>query len=227
MARYSFFVIRSSFVVALLAAFCAEPPDYFPLVKGLAWESKSTTTTIVDNDTTQSEKTTIVAIGERIVYGTLGRVVQVNEIAGRDTTPRYYRKRNGDVWLLWEKIDERPDSALVLPAKTVVGTRWVFWRGRDTIRNSGANSGYVPGDSGAIYCTAENKEDVSVPAGNFRAVLKVAFDFGGRLDFAETRWYAPGAGVIKDDFTHEEISNGHTMKETSITELVSVAKDNR
>lgn len=184
---------------------CQPTVDYFPYEKGMRWESRQTKLTIVDQDTTRTEQVIATGYKERMVYSNLGRVVEVDDVVGRDTTRRYYRRSSNGVWLLWEGWGEVPDSVHVLPSGPAPGRSWLF---------------SSPGKS-AIACTVMTRGTQNVPAGTFRNCLAVRFLFPGVPGANETRWYAPNVGLIRDEFEREQTVNGHRIREQSVTELLS------
>lgn len=190
---------------------CRQETDHFPLVVGMRWENQSSKTRVIDNDTTRTSDTLISSVKGRLFYDILGSVIELDEITGRDTMPRYYRKDSLGVRLLWLGLDERPDSAMILPARVDLGAGWLF-----------SNRA-----GGAITCSIVRKEDVSVPAGAFRDCLRIDFEFLGHAGYAETRWYASGVGVVRDEFVREERIAGHVLRESGLTELISFRRGRR
>lgn len=203
--KSSFCILHSSLVILLLFLACRSAVDYFPYEKGMRWESRQTKLTIVDQDTTRAEHVITTGYKDHIVYSNLGPVVEVDDVVGRDTMPRYYRRSASGVWLLREGWGEVPDSVHILPARPAPGQSWLF---------------SSPGKS-AVTCTVLTRVTQTVPAGTFRDCLEVRFLFLGMEGATETRWYAPRVGVIRDEFTHEQSANGHCIREQSVTELLS------
>jgi hypothetical protein len=55
----------------------------------------------------------------------------------------------------------------------------------------------LPGKEGKVTCTVGAEEDVTVPAGKFRAIpVTTEFDLGTEKEKGTT-WYAPGIGPVK------------------------------
>ena len=55
----------------------------------------------------------------------------------------------------------------------------------------------APGGGGQVTYTVGKEEEVTVPAGTFKAIpVTSQVDVGGRL-LKNTSWYAPGVGVVK------------------------------
>jgi hypothetical protein len=202
--RLRIVILHSSFAILLFIA-CRPAVDYFPYEKGMRWESRQAKFTIVDQDTTRTEQVITTGYKERIVYSNLGRVVEVDDVVGRDTTRRYYRRTATGVWLLWEGWGEVPDSVHVLPTRPAPGQSWLF---------------SSPGKS-VVACTVMTRGTQTVSAGTFRNCLEVRFLFPGMEGAAETRWYAPRVGVVRDEFAREQSVNGHRIREQSVTELLS------
>lgn len=171
----------------------------------MRWESHQTKLTIVDRDTTRTERVITTGYKAHIVYSNLGPVVEVDDVVGRDTTPRYYRHSSNGVWLLWEGWGEVPDSVHILPDRPAPGQSWPF--------NSSGKS--------AIACTVLTRSTQTVPAGEFHNCLEVRFLFAGMPGASETRYYAPNVGLIRDEFEREQTANGHIIREQSKTELLS------
>jgi hypothetical protein len=171
----------------------------------MEWQSRQTKLTIADQDTARVEQVINTGVGDHIVYGNLGPVIEFDEVVGHDSVPRYYRRKSDGVWLLWEGMSEVPDSAHILPALPAPGKSWQF-------------SGHA---QSAIACTVVTRGTRTVPAGTFRNCLEVRFLFPDRTGTSETRWYAPGIGVIYDEYVRDQSKDGHGIREQSVTELLS------
>jgi len=192
-------------VSGLLLAACWRLADYLPFNPGMQSESRQVRLLIADQETTRVEKVIRTAVRDRIVYGNLGPVTDVAEVTGKDTTHRYYRRKKDGVWLLWETLGEKPDSAHVLPAMPAPGQVWTF---RSRVKT-------------AIACTVAARVTETVPAGTFRNCLEVRFLFSGVDGATETRWFAPNVGVIRDEYRRIQERDGRVFQELSMTELLN------
>jgi len=192
-------------MVGLLLAGCWQLADYLPIGPGVQSESRQVKLTIADQETTRVEQVVRTVVRDRIVYNKLGPVTEVVEIIGKDTTHRYYRRKKDGMWLLWETMGEKPESAHVLPALPAPGKSWTF-RNRAKI---------------AIACSVAARVTETVPAGTFRDCLEVRLLFTGVEGVSETRWFAPNVGVIRDIYERTQERDGHVFKELSMTEMLS------
>lgn len=178
---------------------CRPAGDYFPLTTGQTWTNRQEMTRVLDGDTTMESNDIVSVVKPLVYYYKLGPVIPVNQIRGRDTVPHYYRRRGNEVWDCFITPKGEPDSVQFLSSSIAIGDSWPF--------------------SPYVNCKVTGREDITVPAGWFRNCLVVAFSFLGNRDASETRWYAPGVGVVRDEYALRQTRGGHELIQHSVTEL--------
>jgi hypothetical protein len=90
-----------------------------------------------------------------------------------------------------------------LPNPPVAGQTWE-WTGKDPTQMERHEKSRVVGF-----------ENVTVPAGKFRAVKVTSEQTGGSIPMTKTFWYAPGVGLVKTTTTGGSVSYGSALVDYS------------
>ena len=156
-------------------------PDFFPLRVGDSWTYRNTS-----DDSQYSLK----VLNEE-KQGDGSSRYEVEFVAGVHVR-KFFSKPGGWVLLHAERYQEQEGlEAKYEPPKQylqnplVPGFKWE-WNGRDFTNTEVSESSQVIGF-----------ENVSVPAGKFRAMKVVSKVTGGAAVMTKTYWYADGAGLVK------------------------------
>jgi DUF3108-like len=155
--------------------------DYFPLRVGDSWTYRS-----ASGDTEYSVK---VLNEEKQADGTIRYLVE--KVAGAKVHT-LFSKASGWVLMHAERYPEHEGlEAKYEPARQylktplVAGSQW-SWKGEDYTKTELKEDNQVVG-----------RENVTVPAGKFRAMKVVTKVAGGATPMTRTYWYADGIGLVK------------------------------
>ena len=159
----------------------APAADFFPLRVNDSWTYRNTSD--------ESQYTLKVLSEEKQGDGSIRFLVEM--LAGVKVH-RYFSKPEGWVFLHFEQYPEHQGlEAKYEPPKKylqnplVPGFKWQ-WSGKDYTQQEFAEDN-----------TVADFEDVTVPAGKFRAMKLVSFVTGASSPMTRTYWYAEGVGLIK------------------------------
>ncbi len=176
----------------------APAPDYFPLRVGDSWNYRS-----MDGDT---EHTLKVLSEEKQADGTIRYLVE--KLAGAKVLT-VFSKSSGWVLMHSEKyVDHEGLEVKYEPAKQCLqnpltaGTKWA-WKGKD----------YTQTDLDENHQVVDF-EDITVPAGKFRA-MKVVSRIVGAAPMTRTNWYADSVGLIKSETEGGQIKYGWELADYS------------
>lgn len=190
---------------------CQPPaPGYFPLTKGHRWSYQVIHTTM---DGSRQQKYLLINGGIKYLNGE--RVHVRRSLSG---TELYYRRDDtGIIYLGSTKTGNlppvyRPERRLVLAFPLIEGTSWEETTTTKLLTKTPAMP-QQPQFNIIAEVPVEGKivslnEAVQVPAGTFHACIKVELrgskfkNIGNNLGLTlinvmETRWYAPGVGLVK------------------------------
>jgi hypothetical protein len=177
----------------------APAPDYFPLRVGDSWTYRST-----GGDTQYSVK---VASEEKQADGTIRYLVE--KLAGAKVLT-WFSKAGGSVVMHLERYPEHEGLEMKYePAKPflknplVAGSQW-GWTGQDVTQTELEEDNQVTGP-----------EDVTVPAGKFRAMKVVTRVAGTSSPMIKTTWYADGVGLVKSTSEGGQIKYGFELTDYS------------
>jgi hypothetical protein len=191
--------------LALVSAAIAKKPkpskpagDYFPLRVGDSWTYRNT----------EEGGYTLKVVSEEPQAGVPSRFVV--ELSSGVKILNTYSKTDG--WVLWhaerypeheglEAKYEPPRQYLRNPL--AVGLEWE-WRGKDPTQVERSEKNTVAG-----------VEDVTVPAGKFRAMKVVCTVTGGATPMIRTNWYAEGVGLVKSTTEGGQIKYGSELTDYS------------
>ena len=173
--------------------------DYFPLRVGDSWTYRSTM-----GSTEYSQK---VLSEEKQADGTVRYLVE--KVAGAKVET-LFSKAGGWVLMHAERYPEHEGlKADYEPAKQylknplVAGSKW-DWKGKDITLTEMEEANEVAGP-----------EDVTVPAGKFRAMKVVTKITGASTPMTRTNWYADGVGLVKSTTEAGQINYGWELKDYS------------
>ena len=178
-------------VVPAPAVRAAPPADYFPLVPGTVW--------IYRTNIGQDLIMTVGGVGQ--VGGVACRVLE-GIINGMLTQRECYRRNGGTVYAYVRAYPQGnvvltpPQPMLMLPPK--VGHGWV-WEGK---------AGEAPARVALQWARAEQ---VTVPAGTYATVQLYLEGSVGQERVQSWRWFAPGAGMVKEDSV-AQASDGRAIR---------------
>jgi hypothetical protein len=177
----------------------APAADYFPLRVGDSWTYRGTTT--------DTQYTIKVASEEKQADGTIQYLVE--KLAGAKVLT-WFSKAGGSVLMHLERYPEHEGLEMKYePARPhlknplVAGSQW-GWKGKDVTQTDLEEDNQVTGP-----------EDVTVPAGKFRAMKVVTKVAGTSTPMTKTNWYADGVGLIKSMSEAGEIKYGWELKDYS------------
>lgn len=173
--------------------------DYFPLRVGDSWTYRS-----ASGGTEYSQK---VVGEEKQADGTIRYLVE--KLAGAKVRT-LFSKAGGWVLMHSERYPEHEGlKAEYEPARQylknplVAGSKW-DWKGKDYTNTDLEEDNQVAGP-----------EDVTVPAGKFRAMKVVTKVAGTTTPLTRTSWYADGVGLIKSTTEAGQIKYGWELKNYS------------
>jgi hypothetical protein len=177
----------------------APAPDYFPLRVGDSWTYHSTTT--------DSQYSLKVASEEKQDDGTIRYLVE--KLAGAKVLT-WFSKTGDAVLMHLERYTEHEGLEMKYePAKPflknplVAGSQW-GWTGQDVTQTDLEEDNQVTGP-----------EDVTVPAGKFRAMKVVTKVAGTSTPMIKTTWYADGVGLVKSTTEGGQIKYGFELTDYS------------
>lgn len=196
--------IAAALLATAALAFAARKPkqtkpaaDFFPLRVGDSWTYRNS----------EEGGYTLRVLREEPQTGGPSRFVV--EVSSGVKILSTFSKAEGWVWLHFEQYVEH--EALVrkydpprqyLPNPLVPGQKWE-WSGLDPTQTKHNESNRVVGI-----------EEVTVPAGKFRAV-KVISNISGTTSMTKTYWYADGVGLVKTTTEGGQIKYGSELTDYS------------
>jgi hypothetical protein len=198
-ATVAFGIAALLFLQSALAKPKPEPTaDYFPLRVGDSWTYRNIE---------EGGYTLKVLSEEPHEEGTVRFVVELLSGVKVNNT---YSKANGWVLFHGETYPEHeglqatydPPKQL-LPNPLVVGQKWE-WSGKDPTQVEHRESSRVVG-----------VENVTVPAGKFRAMKVVSEITGASVPLIRTSWYAEGVGLVKTTNVGGQIKYGSELTDYS------------
>jgi hypothetical protein len=177
----------------------APVPDYFPLRVGDSWTYRS-----AGSDTQYS----VTVLGEeKQADGTIRYLVE--KLAGAKVHT-LFSKASGWVLMHSERYPEHEGlEAKYEPARQYLknplraGAQW-GWKGEDYTKKELEEVNQVVGP-----------EDVTVPAGKFRAMKVVSKVAGATAPLTRTSWYADGVGLVKSMTEAGQIKYGWELADYS------------
>jgi len=173
--------------------------DFFPLHVDYSWTYRNTSddsrfTLKVLKETKQDD----------------GSIRYLVEMMAGVQIHRYFSKPDGWVLLHFEQYPEHPGlEAKYEPPKQylqnplVPGFKWK-WNGKDYTQQEFAEDN-----------TVAEFEEVTVPAGKFRAMKLVSYVTGASSPMTRTFWYAEGVGLIKTTTEAKTMSYGSELVDYS------------
>ena len=177
----------------------APAPDYFPLRVGDSWTYRST-----NGDTQYSLR---VLSEEKQADRTIR--YEVEKLAGAKILASF-SKADGWVLMHSERYPEHEGlEAKYEPARQYLknplraGSQW-GWKGEDYTKTEIEEMNQVVGP-----------EDVTVPAGKFRAMKVVSTVGGAAAPLTRTSWYADGVGLVKSMTESGQIKYGWELADYS------------
>jgi hypothetical protein len=172
--------------------------DYFPLRVGDSWTYRNT----------EEGGYTLKVLSEGPHEG--GTVRFVVEMLSGVRVNNTYSKANGWVLFHGETYPEHEGLQAtydppkqILPNPLVVGQKWE-WTGKDPTQVEHHESHRVVG-----------VENVTVPAGKFRAMKVVSEISGASVPLIRTSWYADGVGLVKTTNVGGQIKYGSELTDYS------------
>ena len=193
----------ATFLVAL-TAFGASPKkpkaaaDYFPLRVGDSWTYRNT----------EEGGYTWKVLSEEPQEGGPNRYVV--EFRSGVIIQNVFSKKDG--WVLFHAESYPEHEGLkatyeppkqYLPNPLVAGQKWE-WTGKDPTQVEHRESSRVVG-----------LENITVPAGKFRAMKVVSEVSGGSVPMTRTNWYADGVGLVKSTTQGGQIKYGSELTDYS------------
>jgi hypothetical protein len=199
----TFSIIASAFFLLTLGATAQKSevpaPDHFPLRVGDSWTYRNTS-----GDTQYTVK---VAGEEKQADGTIHYLVE--KLAGAKVLT-WFSKADGSVLMHLERYPEHEGLEMKYePARQflknplVAGAQW-GWTGKDVTQTDLEEDNQVTGP-----------EDVTVPAGKFRAMKVVTRVAVTTAPLTKTSWYADGVGMIKSMSDAGQIKYGWELVDYS------------
>jgi len=182
----------------------APAPDYFPLRVGDSWTYR-----IESGQTQYSLK---IVSEEKSADGTVRYLVE--KVAGAKVQT-VFSKAGG--WVLMHSETYPEHEALVMKYESpkqylknplVAGSEW-RWKGKDITQTELEEDNQVTGP-----------EDVTVPAGKFRAMKVVTKVAGLSTPLTRTNWYADGVGLVKSTSEAGQIRYGWELLDYSFKKKV-------
>ncbi|HKP04072.1 MAG TPA: hypothetical protein VJU77_12030 [Chthoniobacterales bacterium] len=178
--------------------------DYFPLRVGDSWTYR--------NSADQSEYTLKVLGEEKQADGSVR--YQVEKLAGpKDSQVKihlWFSKAKGWVLLHGERYPEHEGLEAkyeppkqYLPSPPAPEAKWE-WSGKDYTQTPMLEKNRVVGS-----------EEITVPAGKFRAMKVVSEVTGSSAPVTKTYWYADGVGLVKTTSEAGEIKYGSELADYS------------
>ena len=218
----------------ILFSGCSErDTSYFPLKKGYEWRYQIQKTTMGG---TEKQKRYINSIEPRVINNENTHIQR--SLTG---TLLLYRKTDAGVervgYLIANGVTEEliEDAHLIMPAKTETGIEWESLALSQTLKKKG-----VPVDTAGfqilVKIPVKNRIEstdavIKVPAGRFDNCIEIytsgfAFHSGSSfntrtlIEIKQTKWYAPGVGLIKSSLVETSTSDAFARGEI-IVELES------
>lgn len=174
-------------------------PDFFPLRVNDSWTYQ--------NIGDESQFTLKVLSEEKQKDGSIWYLMEM--LAGVKVK-RYFSKPDGWVLLHFEQYPEHEGLEIkyeptkqYLQNPLVPGFKWE-WNGKDYTQQEFAEKN-----------TVADFEDVTVPAGKFRAIKLVSLVTGAASPMTRTYWYADGVGLIKTTTETKTMSYGSELVDYS------------
>jgi hypothetical protein len=173
-------------------------PDYFPLRVGDSWTYRNTeeggyTLKVVSAEPVEGAPT-------RFVIELSSEVKILNTFSKADGWVRLHFERYPEHEGLEAKYDPPKQY---LPDPLVAGQKWE-WAGADPTQARFTEKNSVVGI-----------EEITVPAGKFRAMKVVSVMTGGSIPKTKTAWYAEGVGLVKSTTEGGQIKYGSELADYS------------
>ncbi len=216
--------------LCLLTTSCGEPDNsYFPLAQGHDWRYRIQLKTMNGSET---QKYLVSSLAPRVINSEtiyIQRSLTGMEIMFRQTDTGI--SRVGFLVSEGEAVKEVADEQLLLPAEPAVGTEWDSTVRTQTLLKGNPDTGsslQVQAKVPVSNRIESISERIKVPAGIFMHCIRVhteGFTFyqGTRLigrtlvEVDETKWYAPGVGLVKsvlmETTTSDMLSRGELIME--------------
>lgn len=221
----------------VLSSGCNErDTSYFPLKKGLEWRYQIQKTTMGG---TEKQKRYISSIEPRVINNEITHIQR--SLTG---TLLLYRKTDAGVervgYLVANGVSEEliEDTHLMMPVKTETGIEWESLALTQILNKKG-----VPVDTLGfqimVKIPVKNRIEstdavIKVPAGRFDNCVEIytsgfAFHSGSPfntrtlIEIKQTKWYAPGVGLVKSTLVETSTSDAYARGEV-IVELESYSE---
>ena len=175
-----------------------ETPDYFPLRVGDSWTYRNS----------EEGGYTLKVLSEEPQEG--GPIRYVVEFRSGVIIQNVFSKAAG--WVLFHAESYPEHEGLkatyeppkqYLPNPLVAGQKWE-WTGKDPTQMERHESSRVVGF-----------ENITVPAGKFRAMKVISEVTGGAIPMTKTSWYAAGVGLVKSATQGGQIKYGSELTDYS------------
>jgi hypothetical protein len=172
--------------------------DYFPLRAGDSWTYRNS----------ESGGYSLKVLSDEPQQG--GTVRYVVELRSEVIIQNVFSKAAGWVLLHSESYPEHEGLKATheppkqyLPSPPVVGQKWE-WTGKDPTQMERHEKNRVVGF-----------ENITVPAGKFRALKVTSEIAGGAIPMTKTSWYAPDVGLVKSTTEGGQIKYGSELTDYS------------
>ena len=172
--------------------------DYFPLRVGDSWTYRNS----------ESGGYTLKVLSEEPREG--GAVRYVVELRSEVIIQKVFSKTAGWVLFHAESYSEQEGLKAVyeppkqyLPNPLVAGQKWE-WTGKDPTQTDRHEQNSVAGF-----------ENITVPAGKFRAMKVISYVSGEAIPIIKTYWYADGVGLVKSTTEGGQIKYGSELTDYS------------
>ena len=172
--------------------------DYFPLRVGDSWTYRNT----------EEGGYTLKVVSEEPQEGAPARFVV--ELSSEVKILHTFSKKDGWVLLHFERYPEHEGLEAkyeppkqYLPNPMTAGQKWE-WSGADPTQARFTEKSTVAGI-----------EEVTVPAGKFRAMKIITVVSGGSVPKTQTLWYADGVGLVKSTTEGGQIKYGSVLTDYS------------
>ena len=174
------------------------PGDYFPLRVGDSWTYRNS----------EQGGYILTVLREEPQGG--GPNQFVVELSSGVKILNVFSKAEGWVWLHAERYPEHEGLEMkydppkqYLPNPLVLGQKWE-WSGKDPTQVEHREKNRVVGS-----------ENITVPAGKFRALKIVSEVTGGAIPMTKTYWYADGVGLVKTTTEGGQVKYGSELADYS------------
>lgn len=173
-------------------------PDFFPLRVGDSWTYRNSeqggyTFKVLDEEPQNGAPS-------RFAVEVSSGVIIINTFSKADGWVLLHGERYPEHEGLEAKYDPPKQ---VLPNPLTVGQKW-DWTGKDPTQVERNEKNTVTGI-----------EEVTVPAGKFKAMKVVTVTVGGTIPMTKTYWYADGVGLVKTTTEGGQIKYGSELTDYS------------